>query len=177
MAFLRSKGQKRSEDRASKITWVKKNLAKLIKFCLRYIANLDLPVMRGTFIEFRNGMLNVSPIGRNCSQAEREAFEAYDAQHKIREKFVEALKAEFGESLGLTFSIGGQISMDVFPKGWDKTYCLRYLGQEFKEVHFFGDKTAEGGNDFEIYTHDRTIGHSVTCPEDTMRICRELFFS
>ena len=34
----------------------------------RYISELDIPVMRGTFIEFRNGMLNVSPIGRNCSQ-------------------------------------------------------------------------------------------------------------
>lgn len=40
---------------------------KLAKFCLRYISELDLPVMRGTFIEFRNGMINVSPIGRNAS--------------------------------------------------------------------------------------------------------------
>jgi hydroxymethylpyrimidine pyrophosphatase-like HAD family hydrolase len=28
----------------------------------------------------------------------------------------------------------------VFPQGWDKTYCLRYL-EEFQEIHFFGDKT------------------------------------
>lgn len=40
---------------------------KLAKFCLKYIAGLDIPVMRGTFIEFRNGMINVSPIGRNAS--------------------------------------------------------------------------------------------------------------
>lgn len=40
---------------------------KLAKFCLRYISELDVPVMRGTFIEFRNGMINVSPIGRNAS--------------------------------------------------------------------------------------------------------------
>lgn len=33
----------------------------------------------------------------------------------------------------------------------------------------------QGGNDFEIYTHERTIGHSVTCPEDTIRILDELF--
>lgn len=33
---------------------------------------------RGTFIEFRSGMLNVSPIGRNCSQEERDEFERYD---------------------------------------------------------------------------------------------------
>ena len=38
---------------------------------------LSLPY-RGTYIEFRSGMLNVSPIGRNCSQEERDEFEKYD---------------------------------------------------------------------------------------------------
>ena len=33
---------------------------------------------RGTFVEFRKGMLNVSPIGRNCSQEERDEFERFD---------------------------------------------------------------------------------------------------
>ena len=33
---------------------------------------------RGTFIEFRSGLINVSPIGRNCTQAERDEFEKYD---------------------------------------------------------------------------------------------------
>lgn len=32
----------------------------------------------GTFIEFRNGMINISPIGRNCSQEERDNFEVFD---------------------------------------------------------------------------------------------------
>lgn len=35
-------------------------------------------------MEFRNGMLNISPIGRNCSQQEREEFEKYDKEHHIR---------------------------------------------------------------------------------------------
>ena len=39
---------------------------------------------RGTFIEFRAGMVNVSPIGRNCSQEERDAFEQYDHKTGIR---------------------------------------------------------------------------------------------
>ena len=33
---------------------------------------------RGTFIEFRKGMLNVCPVGRSCSQAERDQFGEYD---------------------------------------------------------------------------------------------------
>lgn len=39
---------------------------KLVRFCLAYISKLDIPVMRGTFVEFRSGMINVSPIGRNA---------------------------------------------------------------------------------------------------------------
>ena len=87
---------------------------------------------------------------------------------------VAAMKKEFAD-LELTYSIGGQISFDVFPKGWDKRFCLQFV-TEYEEIHFFGDKTFEGGNDFEIYEDDRTIGHAVTSPEHTEQLCRELFF-
>lgn len=46
---------------------------------------------------------------------------------------------------------------------------------EYKTIHFFGDKTFEGGNDYEIYSDPRTIGHSVTGPEDTMQQLKEIF--
>lgn len=86
---------------------ITKQMQNFINFTLHYIADLDIPIKRsvswslenvscisgsrwymsnywshcisrGTFIEFRNGMLNVSPIGRNCSQEERDEFEKYD---------------------------------------------------------------------------------------------------
>lgn len=121
-------------------------------------------------------MINVSPIGRNCSIAERDEYEKYDKEHNIRPAFVEALKKEFGD-YALTYSIGGQISFDVFPTGWDKTYCLKHLENEpFTTIHFFGDKTFKGGNDYEIYTHPKVKGHSVANPEETMAIIRDLFF-
>ncbi|KAG8663889.1 phosphomannomutase isoform X2 [Manihot esculenta] len=146
-----------------------------INFTLHYIADLDIPIKRGTFIEFRSGMINVSPIGRNCSQEERDEFEKYDKVHNIRPKMVSLLREKFAH-LNLTFSIGGQISFDVFPQGWDKTYCLRYL-DEFDEIHFFGDKTYKGGNDNEIYESERTVGHTVTSPEDTVKQCKALFLA
>lgn len=59
-------------------------LKAFINFVLHYVADLDIPIKRGTFVEFRNGMLNVSPIGRNCSQEERDEFEKYDHAHGIR---------------------------------------------------------------------------------------------
>ena len=75
----------------------------------------------------------------------------------------------------MTFSIGGQISFDVFPKGWDKSFCLQYVENDFDEIHFFGDKCQPGGNDHEIYEDKRTVGHEVKTPDDTVRILRELF--
>lgn len=150
-------------------------LKEFINFTLHYIADLEIPIKRGTFIEFRSGMLNVSPIGRNCSQDERDDFEKYDKIHNIRGKMVEILRQKFAH-LNLTFSIGGQISFDVFPQGWDKTYCLRYL-EDFHEIHFFGDKTYKGGNDHEIFESERTIGHTVISPEDTKKQCSELFLA
>lgn len=322
----------------------------LVNFVLRYLADVECPVKRGTFVEFRlvfpsqsrlgspffvfahllkeedscqtspekkrgkhkksppptqpkggrrrrrctetcaggwltskrlehdrNGMINISPVGRNASVQERNDYEKYDAQHQIRSKFVTALKEKFPD-FGLTyviscflfpalphpprffsflrslefvsyhsvktsflfpfvpfqfshvlfpnpsrapspihfpspfpdlyqittlpppkkfnssnpaslihfllhsFSIGGQISFDVFPTGWDKTYCLQHLateknisGVEYTTIHFFGDKTYKGGNDYEIYEDNRTEGHKVANPEDTMAILQKLF--
>lgn len=42
----------------------------------KFISNYHL--FRGTFIEFRAGMLNISPIGRNCSREERNQYEVLD---------------------------------------------------------------------------------------------------
>jgi len=153
----------------------------LVDFCLKYIAGVKLPRKRGTFVEFRNGMVNISPVGRNASVEERNEFETFDKEHNIRKDLVSALRKEFPD-YGLTYSIGGQISFDVFPTGWDKTYCLQHVeaekgitGVEYTTIHFFGDKAFEGGNDWEIYSDKRTTGHSVTGPDDTIRLIREMF--
>lgn len=122
-------------------------------------------------------MINVSPIGRNASIQERHDFEAYDKVHNVRTDMVKALKRQFPD-LAVTYSIGGQISFDVFPTGWDKTYCLKHIEADgWKNIHFFGDKTYNGGNDYEIYTDKRVIGHSVTGPADTLAQVTELFLS
>ncbi|KAK7184834.1 Phosphomannomutase 1 [Paraphaeosphaeria sporulosa] len=167
------------------IGWIGEDKYKqLVKWILHYIADLDIPIKRGTFIEFRNGMINVSPIGRNASADERNEYETYDKANNIRTTMIAKLKEAFPD-IGLTYSVGGQISFDVFPTGWDKTYCLRHIeadkdlpdGVEYKTIHFFGDKAYEGGNDWEIYSDPRTIGHAVKDPEDTYRQLKELFFS
>lgn len=135
---------------------------------------------RSTFLETRQCTVNVCPIGRvpALTKQERAAFEQADAEAGLRRRVVAKLTAEFGPATEykLTFSIGGQIGIDVCPSGWDKTFCLRFVSdEEFKSVHFFGDKTHKGGGDYEIYEHPRTIGHAVTSAEDTLQQVRELF--
>jgi len=152
-------------------------IQKFINFALKKMSEITLPCKRGTFIEFRNGLINVCPVGRSCSQAERDQFGEYDAQHHVREKLVQDFKQEFPDA-GLSFVIGGQISMDVFPSGWDKTYSLKSVQKAgYQKIYFFGDKTAPGGNDHEIFADPRTIGHTVTSPDDTMQQLKDIFFT
>lgn len=90
-------------------------------------------------------------------------------QHN-RKKFVKL------NQLTIFFVLGGQISFDVFPIGWDKTYALNYVEKDnYKHIHFFGDKTAPGGNDHEIFEDARTIGHTVISPQDTIQQLNMLF--
>ena len=158
----------------------------LINICLSVLSTLECPVKRGTFIEYRNGMINISPIGRACNQKEREEFEAFDNKHNIRKNMINNIQTKWSQYITknniqnmpeLQFSIGGQISVDVFPKGWDKTYCLDFIEGKYDEIHFFGDKTDKGGNDYEIYQDSRVIGHKVAKYQDTIAILNNLFLS
>jgi len=84
------------------IKWLgEEKYKEFVRFILHYVADLDIPIKRGTFVEFRNGMINVSPVGRNASIEERNAFNRFDDEHKVREKFIVALKEKFPDA-GLT---------------------------------------------------------------------------
>ena len=122
-------------------------------------------------------MINVSPIGRSCIQSERDEFEIYDKENNVRKDIIEKLKESLGnEFYNIQFSIGGQISIDIFPQGWDKTYCLQFVQYKYDKIYFFGDKTMKGGNDYEIYNDSRVKGYGVNNYKDTIKYINELFF-
>lgn len=147
----------------------------LINFLLNKIADIDIPKKRGTFIEYRTGMFNVSPIGRNCSQEERNEYFEYNKIHRVTEKLKEETQNKFGKEFGLVCSIGGQISFDIVPVGWDKSYCLQFVEKEFSNIFFFGDKIYEGGNDYEIAIDKRVTQYFKTeNPQCTLTILNEL---
>ena len=150
-------------------------LTQFIDDVLLYLSEIKLPFKRGHFIEMRQGMINISPCGRSVTADERKCFEMIDKCQNIRNKLVHRLTQKYGEIL--KFSIGGTISIDAFPHGWDKTFCLYYIGKDhFSKIYFFGDQTQPGGNDHEIYNDSRVIGFSVKNPEDTLKQIQETFF-
>lgn len=159
------------------ISWIgDETYNELVSFILSYLAHLDLPKRRGTFIEFSNGMIKVSPIGKNSTVEERIEFERHDKEFLIRESFIKALQAKF-QSLGLSYSISGSISFDIFPTGWDKSYALRHLENEgFDEIYFFGDKSIECGNSL-TFGDSRIVECSVQGPEDTIIKLQNIFQS
>lgn len=69
------------------------------------MSKITLPVKRGNFVEFRTGMINISPVGRSCSKAERDQFEQYDKIHNVRKKFIDSIKENLPNA-GLVYSIG-----------------------------------------------------------------------
>ena len=100
----------------------------------------------GNNIERRIGMANISTIGRDCSQDQRSYYYEWDQQWGEREFICSKLSKSYPE---VEFSIGGEISIDIYPKGKDKSQVLNDIDGE---TIFFGDRCIEGGNDFSIAT-------------------------
>ena len=166
-------------------TLSEKHYKALINICFEALIACNPPKKKGTFIELRTGIINVSPIGRSCSQEEREEFYKLDLIHKYREKMIKniSLKWEIyqyyypeDDIIDLTLSIGGQIGIDIFAKGCDKTYCLQFVENKYDKILFFGDRTMKGGNDYEIFNHPLTESYSVNNSEDTIKLLNQFYY-
>ena len=77
------------------------------------MSELELPAKRGTFVEFRTGLINVCPVGRSCSYDERLEFAKFDQENNVRLKFKEALEKEFGE-LGKVCQVTGESTITKY---------------------------------------------------------------
>ena len=73
----------------------------------------------------------------------------WDLKSGEREKIVEDLRQEF-KGWGLSFRLGGQISIDVTREGWDKSYAFKNMIENPSQCVFFGDKICKDGNDLDI---------------------------
>ena len=104
----------------------------------------------GTHIEIRSGMVNFSTVGRDASPDLREAYSKWDAASGEREDIVDYIKGIYPE---FEVSIGGQISVDIYPAGKNKAQVV----DKIREIHgadtsmvFVGDRNVPGGNDWPL---------------------------
>jgi len=111
----------------------------------------DYPIKAGNHIEDRGSLLNFSMVGRDCTQVQREDYYRYDNLIGERERITKHIREQWRD---LDAVIGGQISIDIYPKGKDKSQVFDIIQQErlvqADEYVFIGDRTLEGGNDYPL---------------------------
>ena len=123
------------------------NILELQLYAMR---RFNFPVT-GNFLSDRGSMVNWAMIGRDASHRDRAQFAEEDKKTKLRKHLCDCLRVRLDDSdLRTTdLALGGTTSIDIFPRGWDKTYALRHLAFG-TEVWFWGDKCSPGGNDYTV---------------------------
>ena len=121
----------------------------IINVLLRTAFETHTKIKTGTFVEWRESQINFSVVGRNCTTSQREDYVKWDIKSGERQKIINNLRQEF-QGWGLSFRLGGQISIDVTREGWDKSYAFKNMNHTPDECVFFGDKICKDGNDLDI---------------------------
>ena len=123
----------------------------LINYLEEMVKISSYPVKAGTHIENRGAMLNFSMIGRDCSLQQRKDYFEYDKLTGERENIAKTIKLSWKD---LDAVIGGQISIDIAPKGNDKSQVIKEVKNNRNiadaKYIFIGDRTMEGGNDYPL---------------------------
>ena len=118
-------------------------------------------------IEERAGMVNISTVGREATAQQRRKYFVWDEINEERKHIVRSLSFKHRD---LDFAIGGEISIDIYPKGADKSQVLKYVQGS---TCFFGDKCEEGGNDHAIAMKSDRY-YAVKNPDFTLNILKEI---
>ena len=69
--------------------------------------------------------------------------------HRTKERadIVEQINRKYKD---LHASSGGEISIDIAPRGNNKSAAGNFLKEKYKNIHFFGDRMDYGGNDYPL---------------------------
>ena len=97
-------------------------------------------------IEERPGCINFSILGRGANWTEREVYKEWDKDEHERVSIARRFNERFPD---LYATVGGQTGLDIAPLGRDKSQILRDFTDD-DELHFFGDRMEEGGNDHSL---------------------------
>ena len=117
-------------------------------------------------IEERPGCINFSILGRGANWTEREVYKEWDKDEHERESIARRFNKRFPD---LYATVGGQTGLDIAPIGGDKSQILRDFNKD-DELHFFGDRMEEEGNDYSLAKAVKKMGgypHHVSDWKDT----------
>jgi len=117
------------------------------KFLLDELDYSQFPLRNGNHIERRPGGVNFSILGRDEDpMVGRKEYIEWNERTNEREDIADRLRNQFPD---LSVALGGQTGIDIGPKGADKSQILRDFNDD-DELHFFGDRIGEGGNDYSL---------------------------
>lgn len=145
----------------------------IIKRALLEISKMPI-IYSGHQIDFRSGLIYVSPVGQQAGDYERSHFIELDKQMNLRELLVKSLKEE-DQNDDFEIVFGGNVGVSVYPKGWDKSQVMKYFDVKNQEIYFFGDRVDPSGNDYSLYAYPGVNGFGVKTYKDTIEILEKLF--
>lgn len=125
----------------------------------------------GPVMENRKSQVTFSALGQ---QAPLRLKQRWDPKQKKRLRIRKALKKYLPE---FEISIGGTTSIDVTPKGVNKTLCVKKLrerlGVSKRQMLYVGDALFRGGNDY-IMRSANINCIPVSNPEDTKKLIQRI---
>jgi len=148
----------------------------LVKEALSFISKVDY-IIAGNLIDLRNGLIYISLVGMSATEQERNNFIKLDKENNYRNELLSILKLkaiELNINEYLDITLGGSIGIAIYPKEWNKIQVLKHLNNNSKEIHYFGDKYLENGNDYEIMNDSSVNAHCIDSLEDTYKILSNL---
>ena len=129
---------------------------------------------KGNWLEHRIGMINFSVAGRSSNLKEREKYYSWDEENQERANIVKRLSKKYKN---LDFRIGGQISIDINPRGNNKSQASEWIRENLGgKIYFFGDSCQPYGNDYDIYLDVKSKGGKanwVKNPLDTLKLLNQ----
>lgn len=155
-----------------------KNLSRSLN---SYVAKSAYHTKTGNHQEARVGMLNFSIVGRNATPEQRKEYAVYDEEAGERSRIAGKLRDKYPQ---LDFVIGGEVSMDIFHVGNDKSQVVeRYFEEaiEGNKIVFVGDRMIFPGNDYALATalrqHPNGAAYEVNRWQDTAELLKTEAFA
>jgi phosphomannomutase len=151
----------------------------LVKEALKFLSEVDYEIT-GNFIDLRNGIIYISLIGMVATLKERAQFIELNNKNNYRKRLISLLKnkaLELKIENEVVIAEGGTVGVGLYPKEYDKVQIMEIVEKYgYTEIHYFGDKYEEDGNDYHLLNHKMIIPHRVNSLEDTIRELNNISF-